>query len=413
MLFRSAVLSEGGGPITIACEALTERGMVLPRLSDETQARIHAIVPNASAINNPVDAGGGTEPRVEYYGMIAKAIIEDPDIDALLLVGFFGGYGRRFGTNDKEIVVARELAALMQQHGKPIMVQSRAALYKTDGLNELRQCGVPFHRHIEVSAQCLASAAYYAEARQRLLSSQSVVKAEVQPNAQRLVVGARAAKRHLLEHEALSLLGAYGVPVPPHALLRGAQDAEVAVKQLGDGPLAVKVVSKDVLHKSDVGGVRLNVSGAQALATACEDITRAVRERAPNADIAGLLAVPMSARGTEVIIGVSRDPTYGPVILFGLGGTLVEVLRDVVFRALPINADDALAMVNGLKNGTVLSGVRGAPAVNKQALCDLLLAVSRIASLHREIAAMDLNPVIAFDTGYTIADARVLLDSAS
>jgi acyl-CoA synthetase (NDP forming) len=406
---RVAVLSEGGGPITIACEALTERGMVLAPLSPETQAKIHAIVPNASAINNPVDAGGGTEPRVEYYGSIATAILEDANIDALLLVGFFGGYGRRYGTNDREIAVARELAALQQQHGKPIMVQSRAALHRTDGLNELRQCGVPFHRHIEVSAQCLASAAYYAEAKARLLAPVPAVTSVVNAEAQRIIASAQSQKRHLLEHEALALLAAYGVPTPRHVLLRDAGEVEAAMAELGDVPIAVKVVSKDVLHKSDVGGVRLNVAGAAALRAAYEDITNSVRAQLPHAEITGVLATPMSARGTEVIIGVSRDPTYGPVMVFGLGGTLVEVLRDVVFRALPINADDALAMVNGLKHGAVLVGGRGVPAVNKHALCELLLAVSRIAVLHPDVAAIDLNPVIAHDSGYTVADARVLL----
>jgi acetyltransferase len=409
---RVAVLSEGGGPITVACEALTERGMVLAPLSAETQATIHAIVPNASAINNPVDAGGGTEPRVEYYGLIAKAILEDANIDALLLVGFFGGYGRRYGTNDREIAVARELAALQQQHGKPIMVQSRAALHRTDGLNELRKHSVPFHRHIEVSAQCLASAAYYAEAKTRLLVAKPAAAGSVNVGAKRVLDDARSGKRHLLEHEALSVLAAYGVRVPPHMLMSDASLARIAIELLGAEPLAVKVVSLQVLHKSDVGGVKLNVAGEKALADACDEIGRSVRAHMPNAEILGYLAAPMSVRGAEVIIGVSRDPTYGPVMVFGLGGTLVEVLRDVVFRALPINADDAMAMVQGLQHGAVLNGVRGLPAVNKAALCELLLAVSRIAVLHPEIAAIDLNPVIAHDAGYTLADARVLLESA-
>lgn len=404
---RMAVLSEGGGPITVACEALTERGMVLARLSADTQAKIHAIVPNASAIDNPVDAGGGTEPKVEYYRSISRAILEDDNIDALLLVGFFGGYGKRFGTNDAEQVVARDLAAMMKELGKPIMVQSRAALYKTDGLNALRQAGVPFHRHIEVSVQCLASAADYHAAKRRLLASEAPAHGSVHADAARLIVGARAAKRHLLEHECLALLAAYGVPVPPHVLMSSAADAAGVIKQLGEVPLAVKVVSKDVLHKSEVGGVRLNVTGVAALQVAYESVIRV-----PDAVITGALVTPMAARGTEVIIGVSRDPTYGPVIVFGLGGTLVEVLRDVVFRALPLSESDALEMINGLRYREVLEGVRGAEAVSKAALAELLVAVSQVALLHPEIAEIDLNPVIARADGFFIADARILMDGS-
>ncbi len=402
-----AVLSEGGGPITVACEALAERGMVLAPLSAETQAKIHAIVPNASAIDNPVDAGGGTEPKVEYYRTVSRAILEDPNIDALLLVGFFGGYGRRYGTNEAEMAVSRDLAAMMNELGKPIMVQSRSALYKTDGLNALRQVGVPFHRHIEVSVQCLASAADYHAAKRRLLASDVPVIGAIQPDAVGLISGARSAKRHLLEHECLALLAAYDVPVPPHVLMQSTGDAAGAVKQLGDVPLAVKVVSKDVLHKSDVGGVRLNITGVAALQAAFDAVTRV-----PGAAITGALVTPMAARGTEVIIGVSRDPTYGPVIVFGLGGTLVEVLRDVVFCALPLNENDALEMINGLRYREVLDGVRGAGAVNKVAVAKLLVAVSNIAALHSEIAEIDLNPVIATGSGFAIADARILLSGA-
>ena len=170
------------------------------------------------------------------------------------------------------------------------------------------------------------------------------------------------------------MLAAYEVPVPPHVLMQSAADAGGAIKRLNDSPLAVKVVSKDVIHKSEVGGVQLNVSGVAALQAAYESVTRV-----PGASITGALVAPMAARGTEVIIGVSRDPTYGPVMMFGLGGTLVEVLRDVVFRALPLTDGDAMEMIDGLRYREVLDGVRGAESVNKTALARLLVAVSHMA----------------------------------
>jgi acetyltransferase len=269
----------------------------------------------------------------------------------------------------------------------------------------LRKAGVPFHRHIEVSVQCLASAADYHAAKRRLLASVAPERGSASADAVRLISQARAANRHLLEHECLALLAAYGVPVPPHMLMQSAADAAGAIKRLGDVPMAVKVVSKDVIHKSEVGGVRLNVAGVAALQAAYESVTRV-----PGASITGALVAPMAARGTEVIIGVSRDPTYGPVMMFGLGGTLVEVLRDVVFRALPLTHGDAMEMIDGLRYREVLDGVRGAESVNKAALARLLVAVSHIALRHPDIAAIDLNPVIANGSGSVIADARILIE---
>jgi len=409
---RVAVLSEGGGPITMACEALTERGLELVTLSAQTQAKIHAIVPRSNAIANPVDAGAATEPKAEYYETVSRAILEDPEVDALLIVGFFGGYAKRYGERvaQAENDACRALGRMMTELGKPVMVQSRAALYRTEALDLLRRCGVPFHRHIEVAAQCLASAADWHAARRRLLRNDEVPPHAPEPAAAQLVVSAAAAGRDLLEPEANALLAAYGIATLPHVLLRSAADAEEAVATLGGGPLAVKIVSKDVLHKSDAGGVRLGVSGAAALAEAFEAVAAAVRSHVPAAQIEGVLAVAMAPRGTEVILGVSRDPSYGRVIMFGIGGVFVEVIRDVVFRALPITRDDALEMIDGVHHRAMLDGARGAGPVDRQALCDLLLALSRIAMCHPEIAAIDLNPVIAHGRGFAIADSRVLLD---
>lgn len=407
---RVAVLSEGGGPITIACEALAERGMQLAELSAETQARIHAIVPNASAIANPVDAGGGTEPRVEYYGLISLAILEDPNIDALLLVGFFGGYAPRFGASvaAAENQVCVDLAAMMRQHGKPVMVQSRAALFKTEALDILRKNGVPFQRHIEVAVQCLACAADYHAARKRLLESGPPAAAAQSPEAAAIIKAPGRDKRDLLEPEALALLAAHGIATLPHVVMTGADDAARAVTSLGQGPFAVKVVSQDVLHKSDAGGVALNVSGADGLKKAYLDIRRNVCAAHPHANITGMLVTPMAARGTEVIIGVTHDAQYGPVILFGLGGVFVEVIRDVAFRALPLTPADAREMITELRYQAMLDGARGMPPVDRRKLAQLLLAVSELAGAHPEIVEIDLNPVIAHDQGYAIVDARMV-----
>jgi acyl-CoA synthetase (NDP forming) len=411
---RVAVLSEGGGPITVAADAIAESGLVLAQLTPETQARIHAIVPNATAISNPVDAGGGTDPRAEYYGSISRIILEDPNIDGLLLVGFFGGYMHRYGDSvaATEQRVCVELGEMMRELGKPIMVQTHYGELRTPSIDVMRKAGIPFQRHVEIAVQCLASAADFHASRRRIALDDAAAPGTIAPAAARILATATKAGRDLLETEARALLAAYGVALAPHALVNDAAGITAAARTFADQAVAVKVVSADILHKSEAGGVKLGVVGEAGLQAACDEITRNATAYKPGARIEGMLVTPMADKGTEVIIGVLRDPQYGPVIVFGLGGVFVEVIRDAVFRALPITPADAREMISELRYGSMLDGARGAPPANREAIAQLLLEVSRIATLHPEIAEIDLNPVIARPEGCTIVDARIVLAKA-
>jgi len=409
---RVAVVSEGGGPLTVAADALVEQGLVLAQLSPETQARIHAVVPNATAIDNPVDAGGGTDPRAEYYGPIVRAILEDPAIDAVLIVGLLGGYADRFGEQaaPAEHAVCAELGAMMRKYGKPVIVQSHYADLKTQSLRILRDAGVPFQRHVEVAVQCLACAADASAA--RLRNAQPTTPSSVQAvdtAAARSINAALAAGRDLLETEARDLLQAYGIAMPPYRLLRSAGEAAEAAARFGEQRLAMKVVSADILHKSEAQGVLLGLQGEGALRDGWNRIAASALAWRPGARLEGMLVTPMAPRGTEVIIGITEDPQHGPVMLFGLGGVFVEVIGDVVFRALPLTPADALDMIGSLRHASVLDGARGAPPVDREALADLLVRLSRIRELHPQIAEIDLNPVIVHPGGQAVVDARIVL----
>ena len=181
--------------------------------------------------------------------------------------------------------------------------------------------------------------------------------------------------------------------------------AEVA-RQFGDQALVMKVVSKDILHKSDAGGVKLNLRGEAALRNAYDQIMSSCRAFLPSATIRGVLVTPMARKGTEVIIGVSRDPIFGPVMMFGLGGIFVEILEDVAFRAILLSRHDARSMVEQIKARKILEGARGEAAVDKDALVDLLLKVSSIVAAYPALAELDLNPILAYDDGYAVVDAR-------
>jgi acetyltransferase len=211
-----------------------------------------------------------------------------------------------------------------------------------------------------------------------------------------------------LEPEALHLLAVSGVSVPPFALVTDPAELARLPAPLRDGPVAIKIVSKDILHKSDVGGVRLNLSGP-AIAEGVAAMREAIASRMPDADVSGVLVTPMAPRGVEVILGVTTDPQYGKIMLFGLGGVFVEVLKDVSFRSLPLSRADAEEMLEEIKGKAVLDGVRGGGAADREALIALMLKISAIVLAHPEIVEVDINPVILGASGTTIADARILL----
>ena len=409
---RVAVLSEGGGPISQAADALAERGLELPRLSTATEARLKAITPSASQLSNPVDAGGGTDPHPRYMPPCSREILADPAIDALLIVGYFGGYQVRFGAGIAEIenAAARELVALAGESGKVVMVQCHYAEFPTEAINILRAGGIIVVRSIEIAAACLAGAERFHVVSTRVRPSAEIQAVTAPAEALPIIAGARAQKRNsLLETEALRLLAAHGVAVPRSALLTAPDDAEALPPELLDVPVALKIVSKDILHKSDVGGVRLGVSGAAAIRNEAAALLSDIRNRCPGAEITGVLVTPMAGKGVEVIIGVTNDPQFGRVVMFGLGGVFVEVLNDVVLRALPLDQAEAGRMLDGIRGRALLEGIRGAPPVDRDKLISLLLAVSRIAVAHPEISEIDLNPVIVNANGYNVVDARMLL----
>jgi acetyltransferase len=409
---RVAVLSEGGGPISQAADALAERGLELPRLSTATEARLKAITPSASQLSNPVDAGGGTDPHPRYMPPCSREILADPAIDALLIVGYFGGYQVRFGAGIAEIenAAARELVALAGESGKVVMVQCHYAEFPTEAINILRAGGIIVVRSIEIAAACLAAAERFHVVSTRVRPSAEIQAVTAPAEALPIIAGARAQKRNsLLETEALRLLAAHGVAVPRSALLTAPDDAEALPPELLDVPVALKIVSKDILHKSDVGGVRLGVSGAAAIRNEAAALLSDIRNRCPGAEITGVLVTPMAGKGVEVIIGVTNDPQFGRVVMFGLGGVFVEVLNDVVLRALPLDQAEAGRMLDGIRGRALLEGIRGAPPVDRDKLISLLLAVSRIAVAHPEISEIDLNPVIVNANGYNVVDARMLL----
>lgn len=212
--------------------------------------------------------------------------------------------------------------------------------------------------------------------------------------------------RNLLEPEAYDLLASYGVAIPLYRSVSSADEAAAAANEIGY-PVVAKIISPDILHKTEAGGVFLDLSDEAAVRTAYGKIIERARQR--KAAVRGVLISRMALPGTEVIVGVTPDPQFGPVVMFGLGGIFVEVYQDVSFRLIPLAERDAAAMIHEIKAFPILQGVRGRKPADLQALTDLLLKVAQIAQENPEIAEMDLNPVLVYDKGLNVVDARVLL----
>jgi acyl-CoA synthetase (NDP forming) len=228
-------------------------------------------------------------------------------------------------------------------------------------------------------------------------------------NAQEIIGQARAEGRTLLtEVEAKELLSEAGVPVVETKLAHSADEAALFAQQLGF-PVALKIVSPDIVHKSDIGGVKLDLGTPQAVQEAYEQIMDAVRSNAPQARVTGVSVQAMAAPGVEVVIGMSTDPTFGPVLMFGIGGILVELLKDVSFRVVPLLPRDAKEMVREIKAYPLLEGYRGQGPVKVSVLEELLLKMSSFVENRPEIKEIDLNPIRAYEDGVLAVDARVVL----
>lgn len=212
----------------------------------------------------------------------------------------------------------------------------------------------------------------------------------------------------LLEHEAFELLRKYAIPYPPYGIAKHPSEAVKIAESIGY-PVAMKIVSPDISHKTDVGGVVLGISTPDDVARAFEQIIKNVKFKVPEANIVGVLVQKMVPRGVEVIIGGIRDPVFGVVVMFGLGGIFTEVLKDVTFRIWPFSHVEALNMIEEIKSSILLKGFRGMPPVNTNSIADIVVKLGKLLEENPAIESADLNPVVAYPDGSLVVDARFIL----
>jgi acetyl coenzyme A synthetase (ADP forming)-like protein len=399
---RTAVLTNSGGPGILIADALEPQGMELVDLAPETIARLQPLFPPEASLRNPVDMIASA--TAADYRAALDALLADANVDSAVAI-FVPPLGIHAGD------VAESIAAAAGKHpGKPVLAVLMGREGLPEGRAELHRAGIPAYIFPESAARALGALRRVREWRARPEAPDRPLTVD-RDRAARLIAQARSAGRtKLTELEVLGVLSAYGIAAAPARLAHDAEDAARAAAEVGY-PVAVKIVSQQIIHKTEVGGVRTGIGTVVELKEACVEMLDSVSRHAPSATIDGLLVQRMISGGRETIVGVSRDAVFGPLVMFGLGGIYVEALGDVVFRIAPLGPLDVHDMLKGIRGAAILQGIRGAPPVDFAALGDVVQRVAQLAIDHEEIAELDINPLLALPQGVMAVDARILLEN--
>jgi acetyltransferase len=409
-----AILADGGGHATIAADLLTDYGIGLPELTERTKENLRKILPEAASVVNPVDVAGGTDSDPSLFADCAKIILMDPNVGGLLVVGLFGGYGIRF---EESLAIGEEAAAhrfgaMVKKKNKPIMVHSLYSSYESHALDLLRHYDIPVHDSLDISCKCVASLCKYGNYLKSYHAKTNFVfnwGARAKTEGRQIFENAMKEGRHaLLEHEAKQLIKLHGAATFVGQLARTEDEAWTIAKKINRA-VVLKIVSPDILHKSDARGVILNLENEAAVREGYLRIIQNAVAYNPDADIRGVLVAPMAENGLEIIIGTKIDEQFGPVIMYGLGGIMVEIMKDVTFWVLPVSPTSCKKMIQDTRSSILLDGVRGHKGYDKKALKKLISLCSDLIEAYPEIEEMDLNPVILHEKGLEVVDARIIL----
>lgn len=393
---RIGIISNAGGPAIILTDACEAAGLSVPELSPATQARIKALVAEEASVRNPVDLIASAKAPV--YRAVLEIVLQDPGIDAVI-----ASFIPPLGIQATDVARAIRDAAATRPD-VPVVAVMLGKQGVPAALGELVDAGIPGYVFPESAARALAALNRYRLWLARPEGTVGQYPAD-RARAEGIIAAARAEGRERLdEGEALGLLDAYGIPTAPWRVARSADEVAAAARAIGF-PVVLKVMSGTIVHKSDVGGVALNLGGEPEVRAGYKDMVSRVRERAGVA-VDRVLVQRMTPGGKETIIGSTRDAKAGPLLMFGLGGIFVEVLKDVVFRVHPVTNVDAAEMIRGIRGFGLLEGVRGEAGVDLAAVQDVLQRVSQMVGDLETVTEMDINPLLAFADRVVAVDAR-------
>ena len=396
---RIAVITNAGGPGIMAADAVENVGLSFASISDATKAKLRSFLPAASNIANPIDILG--DAPAEIYGKTLEVILGEEDIDGVVVLL----------TPQAMIDVeeaARQIVKVSSGCTKPVVASFIGADRVSEGITILQKNRIPHYPTPERAVEALFMLSEYMKwlSRPRRVIRRFAVNTTRVDRVLRL--SQKRGQFNMGEQESKEVLAAYGFTVPQAKLARTADEAVSAASVIGY-PIVMKIVSPDIVHKSDVGGVKIGLTGPSQVRDAYELMMMRIHEREPNARLQGMLIQEMITEGREIIVGMTRDLQFGPMLMFGLGGIYVEVLRDVSFQLAPITADEALEMLVGTKTYKLLQGVRGEKSVDMQLVAECIQRISQLSMDFPQIEEMDINPLkISAEGASAVAvDARI------
>lgn len=403
---RLAVLTNAGGPAVMATDALIAAGGALARLAEATVAALKENIPPQGSPRNPVDVLGDAKSKL--VAKAARIVLEDPGVDALLVI-----VTPQAMTNPTAI--AKEVASLAAATPKPVLAAWLGGAAMREGTNLLNEAGVPTYPTPEQAVNAFMTLVSYSRDLGALYETPKDISVDFPVD--RAEIRARyagplaAAAGPLAETLSKEVLASYGIPVTRPVPAATAEEAVRAAEEAGY-PVVLKVLSPDITHKTDVGGVALDLDGADAVRAAFGAMMETVARRAPGARLEGVTVQRMvrARDGVEMILGVKKDPTFGTVVMAGMGGTAAEIYRDRSIGFPPLNERLARRMLDGLRMKPLLEGFRGRPRAAVDKLVETLVRLSYLAADLPEVAELDINPLLVTPQGVTALDARIVGD---
>ncbi len=395
---RLAIVTNAGGPGVMATDAAVSAGLSIPRFAESTTASLRASLPAAANLKNPVDVIG--DARADRYTAALEAVLADPNVDQALVIL------TPQSMTDID-AIARGICRIHEQAAKPIACSFMGAADVHSGVRLLQAAHIPHYILPEWAGDAMASVQQIRLWRRQPIGQPTLLPVDHQ--AARAIIDS-SSPGYLSEDQALVVLEAYGLPIPTYRLCPSADEAVAFAEQIGY-PVVLRAISPQIVHKSEVKGVTLNLTDADAVRGAFDRMHHHLASVAPEAEIHGMLVRGMIPDGYEVILGAKRDPSFGPTLMFGLGGIYVGLFKDVTFGLAPIAQATAARMVRQVKAYQLLEGARGGARADIESIEQCLVRVGQLITDFDRIVELDINPLIAgeLEIGNAVADVRIRL----
>jgi len=398
---RTVIITNAGGPGIMATDACVRYGLELAQLNEKTLEQLRQKLPPHASLLNPIDLIG--DAQHDRYEAALDAVLDDPNVDAVIVL-----LTPQAMTDIENI--ANVIVQKSKQRVKPILACFMGLVDISAGVNILKENGVPCYSFPEDAVRALAAMVKYVDWIRRPRTGFKMFPVDTE-RARNLLSKASVSEHGFIPEEvAFQVLEAYGFPVLPWGVAKTPEEAVSVARQIGY-PVVLKVLSPDIVHKFDVGGVQLNLNSDSDVKQAFEKIINSVKQHLPEARIEGVIVQAMAKKGREVILGLKRDPQFGPILMFGLGGIYVEVLRDVTFRFAPVRELGAYRMVRDIRTYKLLEGVRGEPPADIDKIVECIERLSQLAIEQDLIEELDINPLIVYPQGEgaVVVDVRIMV----